>query len=90
MLSRNVNFGRIRLGVSRFTFGENHFRNKKSIEIVLNAKNFEAQNTHCVTVFSVKHFFLWKKVLHAKTREGRTAQSNAPNINALTYRKEPK
>ena len=44
------------------------------------------------TVFnglSVKHFFM-EKVLHAKTREARTAQSNTPNIKALTYRNEPK
>ena len=55
--------------------GENHFRNRKSIEIVLRAKNVEAQNTQCFTLLSVNHFFM-EKVLPATTREARTVWFN--------------
>ena len=50
-------FGRFRLG---FRIGEKLFRYRKKIEIMLHAKTFEAQNTQCFTVLSVKHFFYEK------------------------------
>ena len=45
--------------------------------------------SYSFTVLIMKHFFM-EKVFHAKTHEERTAQSTTPDVNALTYRNEPK